>query len=542
MRSMAEFVERAAVFFDRGISGEPSFYSHYKPACRFVSSAIAGAMLGVAQSPHPHWVLATFALTPWVIASRSAISFREAAVHALIFVLAYGSVVISWVPSAWTNLGLTPMLAPLATAACSVFTTFPVYFLAGIATWLTRALNDRCSIAIPGISLALAEHFLGAWALGVPWAHIAHTQVDSGISQLAAVGGVPLITLLVVSVNVALALVLERPTVGRVRLALAIIAAMGALAAFGQAIAHLSWAEVPELPSIRVLIAQPDTARGERWNPDLQTLNFERFLSVIHRAIREQGHSFDVVVGPENLITSRIDKEKSLWDGVVAEVDSIGHPMIFGAVRGSPDLTDHRYRSSVVWLAPGRGIVAVTDKERAVPIVESEPQTWLERQLAAGLGMDPSATYVETVRGGTDLRDRFSVTPVVCWEALFAELVARRRGVDSQFILNLADDSWVEGNSATDQLADFARFRAIEQRLPLIRVAHGGLSVHVDRYGQVLEVLPIDQYAYSIVEIPPSSPVTVFEKASLAALPFLAGLGVWSSWSVLIRLFCSSRG
>jgi len=41
-------------------------------------------------------------------------------------------------------------------------------------------------------------------------------------------------------------------------------------------------------------------------------------------------------------------------------------------------------------------------------------------------------------------------------------------------IVNLADDSWVAGEVVDAQLIAAASFRAIEQRLTLVRVSHGG--------------------------------------------------------------------
>jgi apolipoprotein N-acyltransferase len=119
------------------------------------------------------------------------------------------------------------------------------------------------------------------------------------------------------------------------------------------------------------------------------------------------------------------------------------------------------------------------------------------------------------------------VTVVLCYEALFPGPAARRRAPDSVAILNLADDGWVAGEAATQQLTDAARFRAIEQRLPLVRVAHGGLSAAFDAFGRPLLTLPPDTFAHATLTVAPSPPPTRSERAALLALPLLAGSGVW---------------
>jgi apolipoprotein N-acyltransferase len=145
---------------------------------------------------------------------------------------------------------------------------------------------------------------------------------------------------------------------------------------------------------------------------------------------------------------------------------------------------------------------------------------------------------VEEAEDAGPLRGGFTLTPVLCYEALFPRLVARRRSPDSVAIVNLADDGWVVGDTATRQLTAFASFRAIEQRLTLIRVAHGGLSVVVDPFGQRVETLPLDAYAATRVTVRATPPPTLLERIAIVALPAGTGLGVW--WIVGI-LFSFDR-
>jgi apolipoprotein N-acyltransferase len=133
----------------------------------------------------------------------------------------------------------------------------------------------------------------------------------------------------------------------------------------------------------------------------------------------------------------------------------------------------------------------------------------------------------EATAPGSSITSKFSITPALCYEVLFPQIVAHRRSPESLAILNLADDSWVSGEMATRQLSRFAAFRAIEQRLTLIRVAHGGLSSVVDEFGVTQLELPLDQWAHARVIVRASLPPTRLERAALIALPLSTGCGVW---------------
>ena len=92
--------------------------------------------------------------------------------------------------------------------------------------------------------------------------------------------------------------------------------------------------------------------------------------------------------------------------------------------------------------------------------------------------------------------------PALCFEVLFPRLVATRTDETTVFISNPSDDSWVATPTATHQLARYASFRAVESHLPLVRVAHGGLTIWYDRFGRERESLPLDQYGSLLVPIP----------------------------------------
>ncbi len=125
------------------------------------------------------------------------------------------------------------------------------------------------------------------------------------------------------------------------------------------------------------------------------------------------------------------------------------------------------------------------------------------------------------------MRGEFTLSPVLCFEILFPRLVADRRDESSVAIVNLADDSWAEGQVLDAQLVTAATFRAIEQRLTLVRVSHGGLSVAIDALGQQIVSLPPDSFAHALIEVSSAPPPSIIEKVSIPLLPVIAGSMTW---------------
>ena len=77
---------------------------------------------------------------------------------------------------------------------------------------------------------------------------------------------------------------------------------------------------------------------------------------------------------------------------------------------------------------------------------------------------------------------------IVCYEAIFPDALvdARRRPA---WIINLTNDGWFDGSTGPAQHFAQARLRAIEQGLPVVRVANTGISGVIDAYGEVRKKL-----------------------------------------------------
>lgn len=393
-----------------------------------------------------------------------------------------------------------------------------------------RAFRGWTGAFVAGMAFFALDWGVSTWRWGVPWALLGHSQVDAlGVAQLAVVGGVPLVSGLLAAIGCALWRAAELRSRESLGCTASCLAGWLALAAFGVPLAEWARPASPSdpAPEVELLMVQPNVPRGERWAEDLQESILRRTASFTERVLEGAKQTPTAILWPENLVTTPLESSPELASALQGWVDRLGVPVITGAARAARSAEPRRYRSSVLWLAPEEGLIAELDKTRAIPILESATEFPGARFVAGAFGGAADWKKVEEESVTGPLRGPFTVTPALCYEALFPGIVEARRAPESVAILNLADDSWTAGEMATRQLAAFATFRAIEQRLPLIRVAHGGLSVVVDELGRTVEALPLDSYASTTVLVSPKPPVTLQERLAILSLPLLAGLGVW---------------
>jgi apolipoprotein N-acyltransferase len=98
---------------------------------------------------------------------------------------------------------------------------------------------------------------------------------------------------------------------------------------------------------------------------------------------------------------------------------------------------------------------------------------------------------------------------LVCYEAIFPhDLVdaSHRPG----WIVNVTNDGWFGHSTGPWQHLAQARLRAIEQGLPVVRVANTGISAVIDPYGGLHGSLPLGEAGVIDSRLPQALPVTVY--------------------------------
>lgn len=183
---------------------------------------------------------------------------------------------------------------------------------------------------------------------------------------------------------------------------------------------------------------------------------------------------------------------------------------------------DHRYNSAILF-EPGSGAQALRyDKMHLTPFGEVIPYAhrwpslhdWVVGMAARGMRMDLSAGTVpqrftlsidsQTEDEGAQERSIVVATPI-CYEAAIArvcrELVYPEDGRKADVLINLTNDGWFGAmRGGREQHFQIARFRCIENRVPMVRAANTGVSGAIDSSGRVLVYGPNEPPGLSSVD------------------------------------------
>jgi apolipoprotein N-acyltransferase len=142
-----------------------------------------------------------------------------------------------------------------------------------------------------------------------------------------------------------------------------------------------------------------------------------------------------------------------------------------------------RYLNSAFLISPTGAVLGRSDKLHLVPFGEYVPMAALfpfVNKMVAGIGdFSPgkSALPLETTGG--------KIGVLVCFEGIFPEVSRAYVQAGVGILVNITNDAWFGKSSAPYQHLSMTVFRAVENRVPLVRAANTGISAVIDSKGHV---------------------------------------------------------
>ena len=336
---------------------------------------------------------------------------------------------------------------------------------------------------------------------GFPWALIGHVWIDTPLAQLAAFVGPHGLTLL----TLAAAAIMAQRRLWKAPVVLAPIAlAPVVLAGIGWWALNPGPAFAPDASAPLIRLVQPNVPQSEKWDPDLAMRNIQRMLAL--SAGQGEGPApAGLVIWPESSVPWIMDQAQSILQS--ASQAAGGVPVILGIPRRDGD----HYYNALALLDPTGTVSAVYDKTHLAPFGEYIPFG----DLLSRFGIHGLA---DTQGGGWSAGIGLSlievpgigpVLPLICYEGIFAEEVNAVQGRARLMVL-ITNDAWFGTDSGPYQHFALARLRAIEQGLPLARVANTGVSGMIDARGRVLGQIGLGQQAELTIALPPALPPTLY--------------------------------
>jgi len=367
-----------------------------------------------------------------------------------------------------------------------------------LATVLARALwsEGPGRIFALAFGFGVAEWLRGHVLSGFPWNTLGYAlTTDLWIMQSASLFGIYGLTVLVIAIFAAPVALGHRR--GRVVLGLA-VALYGGLYGFGiWRVAEAGNTLPPEdAEQLDLRIVQANIAQDQKWRPENRWSIFERYLDLstrdtgsgaIEPASRAPRPGRKVIIWPESAPPFFLAREAGALTAI-GDALPFGSSLITGANRiDTAPGAERAVSNSVLVIVDAGTVLGTYDKTRRVPFGERMP---FERVLAA-IGIDKLVAVPASFTAG----DRAHVLepaglppfrPLICYEVIFSGQIGGANGPRPHWLLNVTNDAWFGDTLGPRQHFHFARVRAVEEGLPLVRAANTGISGVISPIGLIV--------------------------------------------------------
>ncbi|MGI9393742.1 MAG: apolipoprotein N-acyltransferase [Boseongicola sp.] len=475
------------------------------------SAVVAGAIAALGHAPFSLWPISLFgfaALSYFVAKSNS---IGQATLTAWFGGVGYFAVTLHWIVEPFlVDIARHGWMAPFAL----LLTTCGMALFWGLAGTLAAKIGSNRAI-VWAVTLTAAELVRAHIFTGFPWSLPGYIWVGTPVRETVALlgpFGLTLVTLLLT------ALLADAATsMKRIRWIKFAVAGLGFLSLFAYApTRHPSQSHNNSV----VRLIQPNAPQDEKWDPEKAHIFVERLIEFT-AAPDTLENSPDLVIWPETAIPYKLDRAGALLAQIASAANGV--PVITGINRSEAG----RNHNSLISIGSNGQPSEVYDKVHLVPFGEYIPFGQLARALGLGslaardgygFSSGKSVRLIDTPLG--------RALPLICYEAIFPQH-GRELNERPDLLLQITNDAWFGTMSGPFQHLDQARFRAVEQGLPLVRAANTGISAVIDARGMVLENLPLGVAGFIDVVLP----------GRLTEPTLYAKTGDWPTISLLAAAF-----
>lgn len=266
-------------------------------------------------------------------------------------------------------------------------------------------------------------------------------------------------------------------------------------------------------PVAPIAVVQPNIPQEEKWQKE----NLSRIVSILADLTREGMQSGEphLVVWPEVALPGYLVQNPEWADTLRALSAPTRIPVLFGVIdveflstRALDGTQEYELFNAAMTTDSTGGIARQGPyrKEFLVPVVERVPfldPDWFKglRYFGGfGRGKDQAPFVYPFGEAGI----------LICYESIFPQLSREYRRGGAEILVNITNDAWFGRSIAPHQHEAHLAFRAIENRLGIVRAANTGISAYIDPLGRFHGETELETSASRTYQVQTASVMTLF--------------------------------
>ncbi len=428
---------------------------------------LAASLLSLPFFSFNLWLFAWIGFVPLFI-SLERKSLLQSFIIGFFFGIIFWGLTIYWLIHV-TLLGQVVLILYLAV----FFGTFGCIF------YLSGFISSNIFLIFIPCSWVLLEYLRSYLFTGFPWALIGFSQYKNlPIIQIADVTGTWGVSFIVLLVNAIFYLFWRR----RLKPRTLLICFCVILLFFIYGFYKLSYK--PDLRCnkelLKISVIQGNIPQDLKWDKQAASGILNNYIELTAAAAKD---SPSLIIWPEASVPV-------LWGGSAedaqfARIFSLAGQLRINLLVGAVSRFNEAYFNSALFINDLGHPERIYNKLHLVPFGEYVPfkNTFPFLQTIAPIG------DIETGKEYTVFSQPKKFSVLICFEDLFPELSRKFIKRGARFLVNITNDAWYKQGSAPYQHFAASVFRAVENRVYLVRAANTGISGFIDPFGRLLSIV-----------------------------------------------------
>jgi apolipoprotein N-acyltransferase len=411
-----------------------------------------------------------------------------------------------------------PLVLPLVVLILSFY---PALFCLGLNKLLRKKNPAALMWAAPLLWVSL-EYVRSLGFLGFPWNSLGYSQYRQiSVIQMAEFTGVFGVSFLIVFVNSGIASVvinlrrcIGAPTRGASTQkggfyafrAIAIVCiVLGLFIFWGRNV--IICGEGGGKSSLRAVLIQGNFGMDCYWEDN--SADIMRRLSALSLGAAVSGP--DLIIWSETAVGENPETAFAVNSRLRREISGMLKETGAYLLTGAQYNCDGRDYNSVFLISPACEVIDRYDKMHLVPAAEYFPfrrHTRLIEYLLRDAG-DFTPGVRRTI---FEIQGIGKFAALICFEGIFGDSARRFVKDGAEFLVNITNDVWSGSETSHHQHAAIASFRAVENRVYLLRLGNSGISRVINPYGIIEKELGVYRSGVLEGEVFPASRQTFYTR------------------------------
>jgi len=468
-----------------------------KSSVDYALLVLGGFCLTLSFAPFNISILAWFSFIPFFYSLRDG---KYPFLKGFIMGFAFFSTLLYWVPFSNVVEGTIVPLVVLGSFLLVVYLS-SFFGFSGILYNKLNKIGYAYLFPIVFAGLEFLRSLSSVW--GFTWGSVGFSQSSLiHLIQFASIGGLPLVTLWVLFLNIFIYLFFKDLRTKRKErmiylisfLALLVIPFMYSQIILRRGISTVGYKTIG--------VVQPNILPSDKRKSDV-----ERLLRM--KKIIEESPDADLYVLPETASPFSLANNKSTELFFIDIANEKRAPVITGMVDYERKKGGFSYYNTAA-VVDSAGIEGIYRKVFLLPFVERLPFD----------DVIPKLREVDLGQGQYTPGSEFPVFKVnnlnfsvyICYEAIFPQLLRNFVENGAEFLVNITEDGWFGRTNGPYQHAQMAAFQSIIFRRAVVRSANTGVSFISDPYGRIVKKTKIFTENCIVCEVPLLKCKTVYTR------------------------------